>query len=73
MVKNRRCKKEVQDPDDVEEQILKEDEQDPGNKLPNGTKRRGKPRKRPGCNQRRAARLVLASAGGAAPAEEGSL
>ena len=66
-------KKEVQDPEDAEEQTLREDEKDIGNKRPKGKKRIGKPRKRLGCNARRAARLLLASAGGAAPAEEGSL
>ena len=56
-----------------EEQTLKEDEKDTGNKLPKGNKRRGKLKKRSGCNQRRAARLLLTSAGGDASGEEGSL
>ena len=66
-------KKEVQDPEDVEEQTLKENKKDVGSKLSKEKKKRGKQMKRPGCNARRAARLPLASAGGAAPAEEGGL
>ena len=64
---------EVQDPEDAEEQTLREDENDIGTKPKQLKKRSGKHRKRQGCNARRAARLFLASAGGAAPAEEGSL
>ena len=68
-----KVKKEVQDLEDDEEQTLNEDEQDPGNKFTKGKQRRGKQRKRTGCNQRRSAILVLTSAGGDALAEEGSL
>ena len=64
---------EAQDPEDAEEQTLREDKNDIGTKLKQLKKRSGKLRKRLGCNARRAAKLHLASAGGAAPAEEGSL
>ena len=55
---------EVQDPEDAEEQTLREDEDYFGTKLPKGKKRIGKHRQRLCCNARRAARLLLASAGG---------